>query len=251
MKTKTNKIILLFICIFIVALFFGIANATWIYIESTDQANVIQFIVPNWEFDVGPIETGQVIVISDDGTITVDGQVVDNFELENPGDNESFNNGTVDIKVEMNEEGDLVLTEFTTTSTSTWSALFSGNTVYLPSGINIDGTTYPITGVEEPLDINVASILGYKTSITVNIPDSYTYLCDQVFASINGTATFNMSSNIESIGAGAFNPTNSRTTQTINYSGTKAQWNVISKAGNWKTGSGTVKVVCSDGNLTF
>ena len=245
------KILISILCLFIVALCCGTTYSTWAFINVANNDNIITFHVPDWHFSESVISEGQVIVVDDDGVMTIDGEVVESGELENPGDNKSFDNGTVNISVELNDDGELVLTEFTTTPTSTISALFYGSVIYLPSGVSVDGTTYPITGIDQPLNISVSSILGYNTSVTVNIPDSYTYICGEAFASITGTATFNMPKSIISIGSGAFNPTGNRTTQTINYTGTQAEWNSIQKASDWHTGRGKIKVVCSDGTINY
>ena len=36
----------------------------------------------------------------------------------------------------------------------------------------------------------------------------------------------------------------------ITFEGTKEQWDNITKNSNWNTGTGTITVICTDGNLT-
>ena len=38
--------------------------------------------------------------------------------------------------------------------------------------------------------------------------------------------------------------------KTINFDGTKSEWNAISKGTNWKVGCSTITVRCSNGNIT-
>lgn len=61
---------------------------------------------------------------------------------------------------------------------------------------------------------------------------------------------FNFPSTLTQIGSQIINvPRNN--TWTINYNGTTQSWNGITKPNNWKAGQGTLRVVCSNGTLTY
>ena len=95
-----------------------------------------------------------MIEVDEDGNVTVNGEKVD-YNINTDNNNDSYNNGDVSIKIEVDEEGNLVLSEFTTSNTSFWAVL--GSDIYLPTSVEIDGVTYPIIGVSEPLDISLTN----------------------------------------------------------------------------------------------
>lgn len=75
----------------------------------------------------------------------------------------------------------------------------------------------------------------------MHIPEGYTYICDGAFAALTQRTIFEMPSTIISIGSGAFAPARN-VTQTVNYAGTEAQWNEISKASDYENGRGTLRI---------
>jgi hypothetical protein len=82
-----------------------------------------------------------------------------------------------------------------------------------------------------------------------------TYLVPEDVIKIGHTAFFNseikiisISKNVTSIEFYAFGIC--KNLITINYSGTKAEWNKITKGQNWDTNAGNYTVYCTDGNIT-
>ena len=233
-----NKIICIITCILCLIMILPV-YAAWTYNSSVELQKVASLSFMNWEFYTDPITTeGTIVIVGTDGTVLVNDEVVE-AQVVTYNDNSLYNRGEVSLTIETNEDGELVLTEFTTTNSS-WTAFF-GSEVYLPTSLNIDGTIYPIVGIDQPLQIDLGSSWFGLGSSTVNIPDTYTYICDGAFASITTKATFNMPTSIVSIGSGAFMPARN-TTQTISYKGTQAQWNAINKASNYENGQGSITI---------
>ncbi len=235
-----NKILIPILCIFAICMFVSSGFAAWTYTADVTWDTSISTIVPEWTFEEEEIisedeyieidNSGNIVIHNSDGTTeTVEGAI----NIENGTD--SYNNGDVSIKVGVDEEGNLVLTEFTTT-TNGLSAIFGGDgTVYLPTSITVNGEVYPVTGISEPLSINVSSGIFGRRKNTIIIPDTYTYICDNAFYNLtNNNVIFKMPTSITSIGSNVFNPQSNRA-QTINYAGTQAQWNAIDKASNYAT----------------
>jgi len=133
-----------------------------------------------------------------------------------------------------------VLNEFTT---SNQQFALLGSTIYLPTAVEIDGQTYPVTGISQPLNIDVTDpLIGTNFyNNNVHVPDGYTYICDGAFASLTQRTTFNLPNSIQSIGSGVFMPAN-RVTQTINYAGSQSEWNAIDKATNYENGRGNITI---------
>lgn len=236
MKTK---LLLAFIFILIISITIIPAYALWTYNVSTaiDKEASICFI--NWTFNTDPITTeGTVIVISSDGTVLVNDEVAE-ATVVNYESHDSYSRGEVSITVETNADGELVLTEFTTTNAS-WTAFF-GSEVYLPTALQIGDEIYPIIGIDQPLQIDLGSSWFGIGSNTVHIPDSYTYICDGAFASVTTKTTFDMPASIVSIGHSAFMPARN-TTQTIAYKGTQTQWKAISKPSDYENGAGSISI---------
>lgn len=231
-----QKFFIALLTLFAVTLFIATGWAAWSFNNAEATATAVTNTVLEWQFITGPT-TGTVIEVAPDGTVTIDGQTA---EVVVNSEGESYNYGDVTIKIEADENGNFVLTEFTTSNES--FALF-GSTIYLPTSVEIDGEVYPVTGISEPLDIDLSDpLIGTSWYANhIHIPDGYTYICDSAFAAVTKRTTFHIPTTVTSIGANAFKPDN-RVTQTIAYSGTQAQWNSISKAANWENGAGSITV---------
>lgn len=228
-----SKFLIPFIALFAVLFLLGTTYSAWAFTNESSMQQIVDVEVPAWGFEATPLTTGTVIEIDEDGNVTINGETA-GVTVNSEGD--SYSNGDVTIKVEVDEDGNLVLSEFNATSTSLWALL--GNTIYLPTSATIDGVTYPITGISQPLDIDVWSWLG---TCTVYIPDTYTFICDDAFASLTSRATFEIPASIESIGSEAFMPARN-VTQTINYAGTQIEWNAIDKSSNYENGRGSLTI---------
>lgn len=225
-----NKLLIPLVSLFFSATLLG-SGYSWVISENLPENNVAQVEVLDWTFS--PLSTGTIITVDENGKVYIDGEEA---QAEVNADGDTYNNGDVEIKIEVDENGNLVLTEFTTTTTSLWALI--GNNVYLPNSVEIDGETYPVTGIAQPLDIQFWSWIG---TTTINVPDGYTYICDSAFASITKAVTYNLPSTLESIGSSAFMPARN-TTQTINYAGTRQEWDAIDKANDYENGQGNVTI---------
>ena len=244
MKNNNRKYIHTIVIASSVALAIGIGASSvygyssWIFTDSQVGERNVEAFVPDWSFDGGgDLEPGTIIEVDEDGNVYINGEKIDDAQVSTEGGVDTFTAGDVTIKFEVDEDGNVVLSEFTT-SPNIWGALV-GNDFYLPKGILIDGVEHPVTGVSEPLQLNTSyAFFGGKS---VHVPDTYTYLCDGAFASLTDTATFYIPASIQHIGSGAFAPRNN-VTQTINYAGSQAQWNAIDKATNYENGRGSVTI---------
>ena len=78
------------------------------------------------------------------------------------------------------------------------------------------------------------------TSIT--IPNSVTSIGDGAFSGCIGLTSFIVPNGVTSIGSHAF--TECYNLKTIYFNGTKDQWKQVKKAGNWKSGTNSVKIIC-------
>ena len=233
-KTFILCVIALFLILFLIV---GSTYSAWTCTQSMSLDNLISVVVLSWVFNTTPFNEETIIEIDEDGNITIDGELVE-AEYTTTGNNDTYSNGDVTITIGTNDEGELVLTEFKTSNTNAIFAIF-GSSVYLPTSVIIDDVEYPITGIEEPLNINLNS--AWLGTNTIYIPDTYTYICDNAFASITSKATFVIPTSITRIGSGAFMPARN-TTQTINYAGTQSQWNAINKSSTYENGQGSITI---------
>ena len=84
------------------------------------------------------------------------------------------------------------------------------------------------------------------TSIT--IPDSVTSIGGMAFYNCKSLERIDIPDSVTSIGEMVLY--NCVSIKTINYSGTKAQWNAISKLLYWNSNTGSYTVYCTDGNIS-
>lgn len=200
----------------------------------------ISTVVLSWVFEnTDPVVTpGTLIVVDESGQVIVNDEVVEG-EIVTVNGNDTYDRGDVSITIEPNENGDLVLTEFTTSNSG--ALAFFGSTVYLPTALSVNGVEYPIIGIDQPLSIDLGSVWFGLGSNNVYVPEGYTYICDGALASNTCKTTFHLPSTLESIGTGAFMPARN-TTQTIDYASSQANWNAMQKAANWENGQGSITV---------
>ena len=83
------------------------------------------------------------------------------------------------------------------------------------------------------------------TSIT--IPDSVTSIGSSAFSRCTSLTSITIPDSVTSIGSYAFEYCSKLTS--ITYTGTKAQWNVISKETGWNSGTGSYVIHCTDGDI--
>ena len=102
-------------------------------------------------------------------------------------------------------------------------------------------------------------VVGYKSGITADqkkaimIPSTVnnipvTEIAANAFMNYTDLETVRIAVTVTKIGAFAFSGCTGL--KTINYDGTMAQWNSISKVDGWSYGAGVFTVVCSDGVIT-
>ncbi len=84
------------------------------------------------------------------------------------------------------------------------------------------------------------------TSITV--PDGVTSIGDYTFQHCSSLANVTIPNSVTSIGNYAFH--NCSILKNINFSGTKEEWNAISKVDTWNFKTGKFKIYCTDGKIS-
>ena len=107
-----------------------------------------------------------------------------------------------------------------------------------------EGTTFNIPSTVT--EIYVLAFWNNKNLVQLNIPDSV--------KTITAAAAYGSNLQVVTIGSGVLKIeeesfTECRNLRTINYRGTKAQWNAISKSNNWKRNTPSITIHCIDGNL--
>lgn len=86
---------------------------------------------------------------------------------------------------------------------------------------------------------------GALTDIT--IPDSVTYIGNEVFSGCAGLVGIVIPYGVISIGDGVFSGCTSLTS--ITFKGTMAQWGAVAKASGWDTDTGPYTIHCTDGDI--
>jgi hypothetical protein len=81
----------------------------------------------------------------------------------------------------------------------------------------------------------------------VTICDGVTEITDSMFGYCNSLKNITIPSSVTSIGEEAFRKCSALTE--IHFTGTKEQWNQISKGDGWSSNSAIVGIQCSDGYL--
>ena len=90
----------------------------------------------------------------------------------------------------------------------------------------------------------------YRTGLTsITIPDSVTSIGAGVFMDCTGLTSVTIGNGVTNIGGSAF--ANCTGLTSITYTGTKAQWNAISKELAWDYETGSYTIHCTDGNITI
>ena len=128
--------------------------------------------------------------------------------------------------------------------------------MYLGTGIDesgiaenvFDGCT-SLTGIVIPdscYSIDECAFARCTNLTTVYIPDSIREIHERTFAGCSSLTSIDIHSGITSIDYFAFADSN---LSTINYAGTTAQWNNITKSDNWNLNCREITVHCTDGTL--
>lgn len=245
------------------------AFASWQFNKTASTPEITDVGVTQWEFQ-SPIEPGQVITVDDDGNITIDGQPVPDGEVTYPGgQTPNANGGSINYEVGVDDDGNLVVTEYDASGLNSNYVLFgdSNSVVSLPGSVIINGESYPIVKLSQPIDLDVTkntwAILASST-VEVNIPEGYTYVCDGAFSHLsanrNTAFTFNLPKSLDYLGNGAFKLNANNCSVTINYAGTTTEFKnlVNTSAAQFGEGykfftgaSGRVTVHCYGGDVVY
>lgn len=249
-----NKLLITIITLFIGSLLFGTAHSAWVFNSLATTDNVIHTEVTNWHFNLSTLKPGDIVIINNDGTVTVNGEKVEsNLDF---GENDSAYNGnggaTTNLEIIVNNDGTLSVTVYDLKPNA---ALFGTNdgTAYFPQYLNVNGENILVTAILEPVNFESTRILFADSQVNkIVIPEGYQTICNNAFydCSLDDNTIFDFPSTLTKIGSKIIN-VSINNIWTINYNGTTTQWNQINKPNNWKSGDGTVKVVCSNGTLTY
>ena len=86
-----NKLLIPIIILFISSLLFGTAHSAWVFNSLATTDNIVHAEVTNWQFNLPPLKPGDIVIINNDGTVTVNGEEVEsNLDF---GENDSAYNG--------------------------------------------------------------------------------------------------------------------------------------------------------------
>ena len=249
-----NKLLITIITLFIGSLLFGTAHSAWGFNNLVTTNNTVHVEVTNWHFNLPPLKPGDIVIINNDGTATVNGEKVEsNLDF---GENDSAYNGnggaTTNLEIIVNDNGTLSITVYDLKPNA---ALFGANdgAAYFPQYLNVNGENILVTAILEPVNFESTRILFADSQVNkIVIPEGYQTICNKAFydCSLDDNTIFDFPSTLTQIGSKIIN-VSINNTWTINYNGTTAQWNQINKPNNWKSGDGTIKVVCSNGTLTY
>ena len=249
-----NKLLITIITLFIGALLFGTAHSAWVFNNLATTNNTVHVEVTNWHFNLPPLKPGDIVIINNDGIVTVNGEKVEsNLDF---GKNDSAYNGnsgaTTNLEIIVNDSGTLSITTYDLKPNA---ALFGTNdgTAYFPQYLNVNGENIQVTAILKPVNFESTRILFADSQVNkIVIPEGYQTICNKAFydCSLDANTIFDFPSTLTKIGSKIIN-VSINNTWTINYNGTTAQWNQVGKSNNWKSGDGVVKVICSNGTLTY
>ena len=249
-----NKLLIPIITLFIGSLLFGTVHSAWVFNNLATTNNTVNVEVTNWHFNLPSLKPGDTVIINNDGVVTVNGEKVEsNLDF---GENDSAYNGsdgaTTNLEIIVNNNGTLSITVYDLKPNA---ALFGTNdgAAYFPQYLNINGENILVTAILNPVNFESTRILFADSQVNkIVIPEGYQTICNKAFydCSLDSNTIFDFPSTLTQIGSKIIN-VSINNTWTINYNGTTAQWNQVGKSNNWKSGDGVVKVICSNGTLTY
>ncbi len=108
------------------------------------------------------------------------------------------------------------------------------------------GLTSAIIG-DRVTSIGDSAFYGCEGLTSITIPDSVTSIGGSAFENCSGLTSVAIGNGVTSIGDWAFYRCGSL--KTINYEGSKIQWESIDKGNYWNRGTGTYTIYCTDGEL--
>lgn len=237
------------------ALLIGSTYAAWTFNHTYQTNTPITIVVPSWQFNLPNLQPGDIIIINNNGIVTVNGEEVEvALDFGKGGDDgySGSSGATIELQIVVNADGSLSITTYDLKPNA---ALFGTNdgTAYFPQYLNVNGENVLITAIAEPVNFQSTRVWLVDSQVNhVVIPEGYQTICNRAFydCALANNSIFNFPSTLTQIGSQIINvPRNN--TWTINYNGTTQSWNGITKPNNWKAGQGTLRVVCSNGTLTY
>ena len=105
-----------------------------------------------------------------------------------------------------------------------------------------------ITIPDSVTSIGFNAFFECKGLTSITIPDSVTSIGGGIFYGCSRLTSVTIGNNVTSIGSSAFNGCSRLSI--INFNGTKAQWNAISKSSVWNKDTGSYTVYCTDGTIS-
>ena len=249
-----HKFVIPLVILLSIGSLFGVTYSAWCFTEQVAVVSPITVEVADWNFTLPVLTPGDIVIVNNDGTVTLNGEVIESdLDFGQGGGAYSGESGAnVELQIIVNENGALSIISYDLKPNA---ALFGTNdgAAYFPQYLNVNGESVPITSISEPVNFEATRVLFVDSQVNnIVIPEGYQTICDKAFydCSLTGTASFEFPSTLTQIGSQIVNvPRNS--TWTMHYNGTITQWNAVNKPNNWKTGNGTAKVICSNGTLTF
>lgn len=104
-----------------------------------------------------------------------------------------------------------------------------------------------ITIPSQVTEIEFYTFGGCYSLTNIILPDGLIIIGDSAFAWCEGLSSITISNKVTSIGYRAFADDTALTT--INYNGTMAEWNAITKDDAWDDNTGNYTIYCTDGNI--
>ena len=144
----------------------------------------------------------------------------------------------------------------TTIGHSAFSDCYDMASIVIPSGVtNIGNVAFSectdLVSVVIPDSVTEIGTSTFRACMkleSIVIPNSVTRLDDYTFQYCKGLKGIVIPDSVTSIGDEVFYDCCSLTS--IEFEGTKAQWNAISKGDGWNLGTGNYTVYCTDGDIT-
>ena len=256
---------------------FLVGYASWQFNQADNTSEITNVGVSKWTF--APVEDGSNIHIDSDGNVTITDEegnpVPAETEVTYPdGTNVETNGGTVNIDIGTNENGDLVVTDYSAVDINGESSWGSNNSeVSFPESIVINGTEYPVVAVSTPVTISASNAnLWSGRTCSITVPEGYVSICDDAFQNVSAsggflagstTFTYKLPSTLEYLGNHAIKMNVAGGSVNVQYSGTRAQFiELVNASAAAYTGTGTYcfftangntrcTVTCSDRTVTY
>ena len=242
---------------------FLVGYASWQFNQADNTSEITNVGVSKWTFT--PVEDGSNIHIDSDGNVTITDEegnpVPAETEVTYPdGTNIETNGGTVNIDIGTNENGDLVVTDYSAVDINGESSWGSNNSeVSFPESIVINGTEYPVVAVSTPVTISASNAnLWSGRTCSITVPEGYVSICDDAFQNVsasggflagNTTFTYKLPSTLEYLGNHAIKMNVAGGSVNVQYSGTREQFiELVNASAAAYTGTGTYCFFTANGN---